>query len=50
METYISRRENAVTKYIETRPSIDLCLEAERRPGLRVPKRWWVQVGLDLSI
>ena len=40
VETYISRRQNAFTQFIATRPIIDLCLAAERRTGPRVYK-WW---------
>ena len=40
METYISRRNNTVAKFIATRPILDLFLEAERRPGSWVVK-WW---------
>ena len=36
METYISRRQNIFTQYIANRHIVYLCLEAERRPGLRV--------------
>ena len=30
-----------LAQFITTRPIMDLCLEAERRPGSRVAKRWW---------
>ena len=36
VETYISRRQNTVAQYIATRPIMDLCLVAKRRPGPRV--------------
>ena len=35
-----------VAQYIETQLVIYLCLEAERRPLLQVPRRWWKQVGM----
>ena len=41
VETYVSRRQNMVAKFIATRPIMDLCLAAEWRPGPRVSKRWW---------
>ena len=31
-----------------TRTIIELCLEENQRPGLRVPMRWWDQAWLDL--
>ena len=34
---------------IATRPIIDLCLEAERRPIARVAWRWWEQEGVDFT-
>ena len=40
VETYVSRRQNTVAKYIATRPIIDLCLMAKRRPGPRLAMRW----------
>ena len=46
INTYVSRRNNTVAQYIYTRPILELCLEVERRPGSRVPKRWWYQYGL----
>ena len=37
--------ENAATakngQYIATWPNMDLCMDAEKRPGLRVGKWWW---------
>ena len=41
VETYVSRRQNTEAQYIVTRPIMDLCLEAKRRPGLRVTMRWY---------
>ena len=49
LETYISRRKNTVEKFIEVRTIMDLGLEAERRPGSRVSRRWWEQEGLELE-
>ena len=43
VETYISRRQNTVAHFIAVRPIMDLCMAAERRPGLRISKRWWEQ-------
>ena len=36
VETYVSRRQNTEAQYIVTRPIMDLCLVAKRRPGPRV--------------
>ena len=49
MENYVSHRQNTVEKYIATRPIMDLCLAAKRRPGPRVEMRWREQEGLDLE-
>ena len=49
MDTYVDRHQNTFTQYIATRPIIDLCLEATRRPGSRVAKQWWEQDSLDLE-
>ena len=39
----IYRRQNTVVQYIVTQPILELCLEAVKRPGLRVTKSWWYQ-------
>ena len=31
---YIAHRQNTVTQYIATHPIMDLCLAAERNPGM----------------
>ena len=49
VETYVYRRQNTVAQYIATRPIMDLCLAAKRRPGPRVAMRWWEQERLDLE-
>ena len=36
-----------VAQFIATRPILDLCEKTERRPGARVPMRWWEQIGID---
>ena len=40
VETYFSCRQNTVEKYIVTRPIMDLCLVANRRPGPRMEMQW----------
>ena len=47
IQTSILRRQNTVAQFIATRPILDLCEKAERRPGARVPRRWWDQTGID---
>ena len=37
----VTRRQNMVAQYIVTRPILDLCERATRRPGVRVSRRWW---------
>ena len=50
VDTYAACCQNTITKFIVTRPIIDLCLASVRRPGARVLKRWWEQVGLDMEV
>ena len=45
----ILRRQNTVAQFIATRPILDLCNGAVRRPGARVPRRWWEQTGVNLK-
>ena len=49
VETYIPRCQKKLAQYIATRPMIDLCLAAKRRPWPRVAIRWWEQEGLDFE-
>ena len=49
VDTYVSRLQNTVAKYIATRPIMDLCLAAKQRLGPRVATQWWEQEGLDLD-
>ena len=49
IRTSITRRQNTVAQYIATRPILDLCKQATRRPGARVSQRWWEQAGIDLE-
>ena len=49
VETYVSRRQNSVAQFIAARTIRDLCLEAERRLGSRLSKRWWEKDGLELE-
>ena len=45
--TSILRRQNTVAQFIAMRPILGLCEGAVRRPGARVPRRWWEQTGID---
>ena len=45
---YIACCQNMVAQYISTRTIMDLCLEAERRTGMRFMRRWWEQTNLDI--
>ena len=49
IRTSINRRQNMVAQYIATRPILDLCEQATRRPGVRMSRRWWEQAGIDLE-
>ena len=43
---YISLRQKTVAQYIATRPIMDLCLAAERKPGLQLSRKWWEQPAI----
>ena len=47
IRTSILWRHNMVAQFIATRLILDLCEVAERRPGQRVPMRWWEQTVID---
>ena len=49
IRTSIIRRQNTVAQYIATRPILDLCKQATRRPGAWVSRRWWEKTGIDLK-
>ena len=40
VETYVSHRQKKIKHFIATIPIIDICLVAERRPGVLVSHRW----------
>ena len=48
IEVYISPRQNIVAQYIATRPIMELCLAAERKPGMRLSRQWWEYPALDI--
>ena len=45
--TYITNHQKTISQYISTSPILNLCLAVERNPGLRVPKWWWEQEGME---
>ena len=47
IRTSILRRQNTVVQCILTRPILGICEVAVRRPGARVPRRWWEQTEID---
>ena len=47
IRTSILQRQNTVAKFIATRIILGLCEGEVRRPGERVPRRWWEQTGID---
>ena len=47
IRTSILQRQNTVAQFIGTRPILGLCEVVVRRPGTRVPRRWWEQTGID---
>ena len=40
-------RQNTVAQFIATQPILDLCKNSTWRPGARVARRWWEQMGID---
>ena len=46
---YIALLHNTVTQYITNRPIMDLCLAAERKPGMCLSRQWWEQLALDIQ-
>ena len=47
IRTSILWRQNTVAQFIATRLIMGLCEVAKRRPGTRIPRRWWEQTGID---
>ena len=45
---YIELLQNMVVQYIATRLIMDLCLAADRNPGLHLSRQWWDQPALDI--
>ena len=49
VDKYVALHQNTILQFIANRLIMDLCLEADRRPGLQVFCQWWEQVSLDLK-
>ena len=49
MEKYTLHHQNTIAQYIATCPILELCLEAEQRPGFWVARRWWEHGVLELK-
>ena len=47
ISTSILLRQNTVAQFISMQPILGLCEVAARRPGTRVPRRWWDQTGIE---
>ena len=45
---YIATRQNKVVQYIATHNIMEFCLVGERKPVLRLSRRWWEQPALDI--
>ena len=45
---YFACCQNTVTQFIVTCPIIDLCLAAERNPGMLLSRKWWDKPALDI--
>ena len=37
---YIARRQNMAAQYIAARPIMELCLEVDQKPEMRLSRRW----------
>ena len=49
VEMDILRFQNTVAQYIATRLILELFLEDEKRPWVRVSMRWWEKSRLNLG-
>ena len=47
---YIALHQNTVAQYIVTCPIMDLCLAAERKPVIRLSRKWWEHPALDIMV
>ena len=49
VETYVLCRQNNIAHYIATFPILEICLVAERQPGVQVTRQWWEQADLTFG-
>ena len=47
IQTSILQRQKSVAQFFATRPVLDLCEKAIRRPGAQGNRRLWEQTGID---
>ena len=45
---YIVRLQKTIAQYIAIHNIMDLCLAAERKPGMGLSRRWWEHPTLDI--
>ena len=45
---YIACLQKTAAQYIMNIPIMDLCLAAERKPGLCLSMQWWDQLAMDI--
>ena len=49
VETCITQIQFTAAQYIVMRPILQLCQEAEQRPGAKVLNQWWEREGINLD-
>ena len=49
VDNYVSVCHITVAQIIATRPIMELCLAADRRPGPRISNRWWEKDKVDVE-
>ena len=49
LDTYVLCRQNNIAHYIATFPILEICLVAERQPGVQVTRQWWEQADLTFG-
>ena len=49
VDTYVLHLYNTIAQYIATRPILEICLAAERQPGVQVTRKWWEHAGLTFG-
>ena len=49
IRVYTVCHQKTAAQYIVTHPIIDFCLAVERKPGMRLSRRWWENPALDIT-